>query len=319
MNEPTELHFADDLRQSTIDFLWRQWHTVGATTTGGAPTRAIIDPEALILMSLWMMEYERRLADLVTSWVHHNSALISIQRLGNLRSELPPIVARRLAGLAAQRTDEAKDIRWRSLRMDDAEDLGPRGNKIRAVTPRLTSWATLMIQLRMGMGVGAKADVLTFVLGLNLHPLEWASVATIADAVGYTPAAVRRVADDLAGARFIRALETANSDQGTRMFSGTPATWAGTLGISHVTPGWGYWRERYRFIIDVLSWHDRERNDPTTAYARDVAAREILLRHRTALRKDWITEPLDAQGAELNLQYLESASRALVVFWKNQG
>jgi hypothetical protein len=67
----------------------------------------------------------------------------------------------------------AKDIRWKSLRgKRNGAPLGPRDNKMRAVEAPLRSWATLMLQLRRGMGVGAKADVLAYLLGINVLPVE---------------------------------------------------------------------------------------------------------------------------------------------------
>ena len=85
MPEPTAAELANELRQATLDYLWRQWRVVGAGVTSSSPARTIIDPEALVLMSLTMLEHERRLADVVWSWIDVNHALVSVQRLGNLR------------------------------------------------------------------------------------------------------------------------------------------------------------------------------------------------------------------------------------------
>jgi hypothetical protein len=311
---------AKDLRAATLGYLWRQWRAVGATVSSGSQARIIVDPEVLILMSLWMLEHERRLADVVWSWVGINSSLLSIQRLGNLRESFPPEVSHRLSAVAENRLTEAKDPRWKSLKLDRTESLGARSAKTRAIQPRLNSWATLIIQLRLGLGVGVKADALAFVLGLNPAGSEWASVAMIADALGYTPTAVRRAADDLARARFIRSLETAESESAAqRMFSSQAADWATLLHLSVNQPGWGFWRERYLFVIDVLTWLDREESKRTGDYARDVQAREILSRHGLALRKDRIVDPIEFAAAELNVSYLLTACRAYVDWLSNQG
>lgn len=320
MPEPTAIEAAKELREATLGYLWRQWRAVGATVSSGSPARIIVDPEALILMSLWMLEHERRLADVIWSWVSVNSSLLSVQRLGNLRESFPPEVSHRLSALAEHRLREAKDPRWKSLKTHKAEELGERSAKTRAIQPRLNSWATLMLQLRLGLGVGVKADALTFVLGLNPAGSEWASVAMIADALGYTPAAVRRAADDLVRARFIRTLDTAESESAAqRMFSSQAVDWAALLNLSVNQPGWGFWRERYLFVIDVLTWLDREESKPTGDYARDVAAREILNRHGLALRKDRIVEPLEFASSELSLAYLIQTSKAFATWLGNYG
>lgn len=316
----TVLEAASELRQAILGNVWRQWKAVGATVASGTPARIIVDPEVLILMSLWMQGHERRLADVVWSWLSVNSSLVSIQRLGNLRESFPLEVNHRLSAVAEYRLAKAKDPRWKSLKTPESERLGERSAKVRAVEPRLNSWATLMLQLRLGLGVGVKADVLTLLLGANPAGSEWMSVTTIADALSYTPAAVRRAADNLVKARFIRTLDTAETAKtAQRMYSGQAPPWAALLSLSVNQPGWGYWWERYLFAVDVLTLLDREASKPTSDYAQDVAARELLTRHGSVLRKDRIVDSQDFAVAELNLSYLVFASTAFVVWLGNYG
>ncbi len=291
---------------------------MGATVSTGAMARAIVDPEVLILMSLWMVEDEQRLADVVWSWTTRNSPLLSIQRLRNLGTSFPAEVRARLSALAATRVAEG-DPRWKSLRTRKAEPLGERTGKARAVEPPLASWASLMLQLRLGLGVGVKADVLTFMLGSsNLTP-EWASVATIADALGYTAAGVRRAADDLARARFIRSLDTTpGAKTSQRMFTGHPGSWNNVLGIGYEMPGWGYWRERCRFVIDLLTWLEGEA-DRGTDYVRDVGAARLLKAHGATLRRDQVVDAIEYSDAELGFEYLAAAARSLMRWLENNG
>lgn len=320
MQAPSATKVVNEVRDATLKYLWRQWRAVGATVTGSGQANAIVDPEVLILASLWMMDFERRLVDVTTSWVSINSSLLSIQRLGNLRDQFPKPVAERLAALAVVGIEAAKDQRWQSLRRREAADLGARGDKVRAVEVRFSSWATLLLQLRRGMGVGAKADVLAFLLGTNETQAEWASVATIADAICYTPAAVRRVADDLAAAKFIRVPGTTATEHDLqRMYSGDPAAWAQLLRVARHHTGWGYWRERLLFIIDLLTWIRSLSEREVTAYAGDVEARELLTRHSAALLRDRVIDPIEYAGAELDLAYLEKAAVTLTNWMENQG
>lgn len=319
MPERSVTDLANEIREASLKHLWRQWHAIGASVTIGRHAGAIVDPEALILMSLWMLEHEHRLADVTASWVRINSALLSIQRLRNLRKHFPNAVAGPLAALAEVGIEEAKDSRWKSLRKKGAAQLGARGNKIRSVEARLGSWATLLLQLRRGMGVGAKADVLGFLLGTSSHA-EWSSVATIAEATGYTPAAVRRVADDLAAARFIRVPGTAESDRGAqRIYNALPAAWAPLLRIRDQDPGWGYWRERFLLIVDVLMWLERLETRTISEYARDVEARGILSRHGAAFLRGRVIDAADFEGAEHGTAYLAHALGRVVGWMENQG
>ena len=311
-------NLASEVREGTLKFLWRQWQTVGAMVTPSGIANSIVDPEVLILTSLWFLEHERRLADVAASWVRINSSLVSIRRLTNLSKNFPGIVGERLSDLALVGLEEAGDVRWKSLGASQGK-LGTRDRKARAIVPQLSSWATLMLQLRRGMGVSAKADVLTFLLGIGSNQPEWASVSAIADSTCYTPTAIRRVADELAAARFIRIPGNTEGDFGLqRMYSADRAAWVNVLGTGAHYPGWGYWRERFLFVIDLLTLLDRLSQHDATAYASDVEARELLTRHNAALRRDRVVDPTEFAGADLDMAYLEKASRALINWMANR-
>jgi len=222
MPAPGSADLANELREAIATYLWKQWRAVGAMSSE-PPARIIVDPEALILMSLWMVTREQRLSDLLWSWIEVNSSLVSIRRLGNLAERFPDRVQRLLGALADGRIQEKKDGRWKSLRSKPDGAFHHRASKTRAAPPQFVSSATLTLQLRLGLGVGVKADVLTLLLGTNVGRQEWSSVSTIADALGYTVAATRRAADDLARAKFILALET-GEQRAQRMFSAQPSS-----------------------------------------------------------------------------------------------
>ncbi len=216
--------------------------------------------------------------------------------------------------------EEAKDARWKSLHGNVTAELGQRGNKERAVEVRFTTWATLLLQLRRGMGVGAKADVLGCVLGLNVVTTQWASVSTLARAVAYTPASVRRAADDLAESSFIRSLDTVEGERSTqRLYSANTVAWTQLLRIATYQPGWIYWRDHFLFIIDLLSWLDTSAKKPMSAYAQDVGARDLLTRHGTALLRDRVVDSGEFAGAEVNMDYLTQVWRQLANWMENRG
>ena len=320
MPDDAPIPLAKEIREATLSLLWRQWRAVGASVSSVGPANAMVDPEALLLMSLWMLDHERRLSDVMASWVRANSQLVSIQRLRNLSPTFPATVTDRLSALAELGVRDAKDARWKSLRKKAGVDLGQRESKARAIEVRLYSWATLVLQLRRGMGVGAKADVLAYVLGMNVVSTEWASVSTIASAVTYTPASVRSVGDDLAGARFIRSLDTVEGERSTQhLFSADAKAWAQLLKISTHQPGWINWRGHFLFMIDLLTWLDGLGEKPVSAYAQDVGARELLTRHGTTLLRDRVVDSAEFAGAELNMAYLAHSGRRLANWIGNQG
>ncbi len=323
MPETSSATLDNAVRSASLELLWRQWQAVGAGAAASRSANALVDPEALILMSLWMLDQEQRLADVATSWVTVNSSLVGIQRLRNMRGAFPPVVSKRLSGLAEIAINKGKDARWASLRTKGTLVLGARANKNRAVEVPFRSWATLLLQLRRGIGVGAKADVLAFLLGANVlgsERPEWASVAMIAEATSYTPAAVRRVSDDLAAAKFIRSLETIQGERrAQRMYSVRTVSWTQLLEIGTHQPGWAYWKELFLFIIDLLNWFSEQRQRPATQYALDVLAREILERHRTVLMLTRVVDSTQFVASELDVKYLEQTAQALCGWMSNLG
>lgn len=319
MSAPAAPDLAAEVREAAIKYLWRQWQAVGAAVTGSNQANVAVDPEVLILTSLSMLDYERRLADVLGSWIRLNSGLVSIQRLGNLCRQFPKSATVRLGALAEIGL-AAKDSRWKSLRSRSRTgDLEVRGNKMRAVEAPLRSWATLMLQLRRGMGVGAKADTLSYLLGINVIPTEWASVATIAEETGYTPAAVRRSADDLAAASFVRVPGAGEGRSLQRMYAADTKPWVSLLGISTHQPGWGYWRERFLYVLELLQWLEGLPRRKVSAYACDVEARELLSKHVDTFRRDRVVDPVELSATEFNAAYLEQVTRQLLNWISNRG
>ncbi|MBA3558889.1 MAG: hypothetical protein H0W30_09845 [Gemmatimonadaceae bacterium] len=235
---------AETLRTAALTVLWRQWRAVGGQTATRGAAQAIVDPEALVLQSLAMTENEPRLADILHDWTLLNSDLLSVQRLKNLAPAYTKETAERLAWLARVVTVEVKDLRWRSLCADDpvnrsaaGSDPEIRTNKRRAIRVRPEAPATLALRLRLGFGVGAKADVLTFLIGTSG---DGATVREIAGATGYTVAAVRRAAEDMAAA----ALLHVTAEQPVKFRADSDA-WGEVLGVAGEVPPWGHWQARF--------------------------------------------------------------------------
>lgn len=312
---------AAELRRAVLDVAWRQWRSLGAgavaprttrTATraereAGRDLRALVDPEALVLISLVLLQEERRLGDLVHDWGARNSDLLSVQRVKNLEADYPEPVrgplTQRLAWFATVARDAGKDLRWRSLAQGRAEEEGrgldtageagarargvhapgsPDGasTKSRATRARLTADATLLLRLRLGLGVGVKADLLAFLLA---RVEEWATVRDVANAIGYTVAAVRRAADDLAAARLIEALEGQPAG-----YRATYGAWAPLLGFEDRPPRWGSWHERFVFAAAFVHWAGAARERPLSAYAFGAHGRQLLERHRPAFERDLV-------------------------------
>lgn len=314
---------ADELRDAVLRVVWRQWRTLGAAAVGrhtshsraaDGETRhveALIDPEALVLISLTLLRDERRLGDMLHDWAVLNSDLLSVQRIKNLEADYPaPMqneLMHQLALFATAASDEGKDLRWRPLahrpsvsgegkhgaRASSDESLNdslartshahaPSGArvKMRAARTRLLADATLLLRLRLGFGVGIKADLLAFLLA---RAEDWATVREVVDATGYTSAAVRRAAEDLAAARLIESLD--GQPSGYRV---SYAYWAPLLGLKDRPPRWAAWHERFVFAAAFLHWSHAARARPLSEYALGAYGRDLLEHHRPAFEQDLV-------------------------------
>jgi len=298
------------LREATLAALWRQWGALGAMTAKGKSTRSLVDPEALVLMSLSLTEEERRLWDLLRWWAQAGATLLSVQRIKNLAAMYPESTRARLGGFAHLANREGRDFRWRPLEQP-LSGKSIRVGKSLGRNPELINPAALMLRLRVGLGVNVKVDVLGFLLGTGDI---WVNVRTIADAVGYTPRAVHRAVDDMATARLIQT--TVETPTAYRV---DPKPWTELLGVSGNFPVWRYWPRVFAFVADLAEWAGREGAAIQAGpYLWSSQARDLMERHRLAFTRNQlvIPNPEDYPGE----QYLEPFEETLdkVALWLEQ-
>lgn len=307
------------LAEASVEITWQQWGAIGAQTNDQHPAnQAVVDPEALLLVSLALLQYERRLSDVLASWVTVNSSLLSVQRVRNIARAFPAPVQQKLTGVAALAMHDAKDLRWKSAAGARAERLEVRGNKLRAAEPVYRDGPTLMLQLRQGMGVGVKADLITYLLSCDSRGQRWTSISSMVRMLGYTPAAVRRNADDLAAARFIQRMESTDTElSASRLYLANAAPWATMLRLGSLNQGWRDWRARFAFIADVLDTSTSLTSHGATEFAVDVACRELLEKHRDALTRDTGIKPALFEDSTDWPSALHQASERLAEWMRN--
>ncbi|MEP6495764.1 MAG: hypothetical protein ABJF01_23975 [bacterium] len=281
---------AKDLRDATLDVIWRQWASLGAGAASRSHAHAVVDPEALVLASLALVSNEPRLADLLHDWITRNADLLSVQRAKNLARDhdaaTRSLIGDGLQWLASIAVDEGKDLRWRSLLTGERTAGSPwiapsvRSAKRRAVRVRVAEPSVLMLRLRLAFGVGVKGDLISCLLCL---PDEPTTVRAIADMTGYTPAAVRRAAEDLAAAQFI---ESRDAQPAAYRLSRTG--WNALLKFDDETLSWKDWRHVFAFALAFLEWYGATAAETRTPYVIGVQGRELLERHRPVFERDRI-------------------------------
>jgi len=300
----------ETIEAATLEVVWRQWSALGGMASARRRAKALVDPEALILISLTLEPLEPRLADLLAGWMLRNSDLLSVQRTRNLSVRYPAPTRARLGALARIAFQEGKDHRWQSLIDGGSSELTRRGNKQRAVRAAPVEPAALTLRLRLAFGVGIKADLLSFLLSTDGG--AGASVAVIATATAYTVAAVRKAARDLAEARLIEAI-TENRTE----FAVHRAGWSELLGVKNM-PKWRGWNERFVFVADFLNWATDASDRPLTTYVLESAGRDLLKAHERAFRWHRVWHWSDSDATPTTAGMLTSAISALSKWMLNQ-
>jgi len=269
----------------------------------GRPPTALIDPEALLLLSFTMSKHERRLEDMWRWWAHAGSPLTSVARIRALAEGFPDREAG-MASFAASAVDQG-DRRWRKY----AEEAEP--STFRSVKgpdlPNLFSPPALLLRIRAGIGLGAKADILTFLICRS--PRE-STIAEIADATAYSTQTVRVATGDLLMAGF--AYEV---DERPARLTARAEAWSELLLNDHSNgsdawPKWRHWADLFRFLVESVRWLEASEN--SSRYVQSSAARDLHERHRTALRMARIEMP--RPGAHPGEEFLPEFNDALERF-----
>ncbi len=287
--------------QAGLKVCWAQWSALGSYA---APVRtrrpiSIVDPEALILLSLGLEKEERRLGDMLLWWASVGSRLTSVQRIRTLAKDFPEDVRHsvpRYASLAAA----GGDRRWKRLAAEEVP--GPRDRRLKGPEVlNLAEASTLMLRLRAAFGVGSKADALAFLLGMGG---SWVSVSVISEATGYSGTAIRAAVRDMALGRLIR--ETENRP--ARYF--VPAKpWAELLDISPYAsphrddlamPRWRFWSDIFGFLLSVFDWSERAIGSEGALEVVASRARDIVLdcTHTFDLNGIQVPDPRRYRGPE---------------------
>jgi hypothetical protein len=286
---------------------WAQWSAVTTMAVpAGVRARAMVDPEALVLLSLMVRGREKRLDDLVLGWARGASTLLSVQRITSLAEGFPPGVREGLADFARAAAD-AGNRRWRPHAAEGAEPApARRGKPVGA--PRLADAPALMLRLRAGFGVGTKADLLAFLLALRGSE---ASVSAMAGATGYSGRALRTAAEEMVLAGFVKRGEGAPV-----AYYADHKAWAGPLQLRPLStvrgpevPTWRYWAAVFAFLADVAAWAAEAEADGWSSYVASSRARDLVEDHARPLRaaKLRLPDPHSPGGAA----FLEDMERGM--------
>lgn len=271
---------------SAVETCWTQWLALGspASRADQPSATALVDPEALVVLSLYVRERERRLSDMVRWWARVGSRLTSVQRFQSVAGRFPEAAAQEALSTFAAEADAEGDRRWARYA---EEREGSAGRRDRGPdTPKLVEPSTLWLRLRAGFGVGAKADTLAFLLTSDQ---AWSSAKAIAFATGYSTVATRTAASEMTLARFVREKSGRPAE-----YSVAAEAWAPLLSLSRPAdmPPWRFWPETFAFLAGAMDWARSVRSDDAPGpHVLASRARDVTEKHERGLALDQIGVP----------------------------
>lgn len=280
----------DSIAEITTAIAWDQWRALGGSVTGVAEARSLIDPEALVLVSLALSSREPRLTDVLESWVERNAPLLSVQRLRNLRRDYPAAIEPAVTRFAARARALARHPRWRALSdgpEDTSSDVTDAPSLRRAIDAPSLRPVNLLLRLRLGFSVGTKADV----LGVCLSHSQPLTAKQLSDITRYTTVSVRSAVDDLERAGFVQA--TGQRPKSVEAARG----WATLLGLDSIPPHRN-WHALFAVAVTLSALAD-DAAPSSSDYATAAKVRTMLQAWEGLLYQSWKVPTLNTSNAEL--------------------
>lgn len=204
--------FRNTVQERLLAMVWRQWSAIGLPGYNDTKETRVIDPEALLLLTMTVGRQDMRLFDEVLHWLRVNGALLNVQRLQNLADRSGDVAKAALAAVADLLTaDSSMAPKWRGLasrwslqeelplfllrdgrplpRPETADDVFQRHGLLRAPVAYVDGdrpfptrgAASLLLRLRALLGVSLRCEILC-VLGSvdEVHPSRLAKSLAMA-------------------------------------------------------------------------------------------------------------------------------------------
>ena len=261
------------LRTAAIDTAWIQWQALGGQAAASRQPKSIVDPEALVLASLWLTDHEARLDDFLSGFAELGPRLLSVQRMKRALSLFPSDAAERLSDFAARVHRSGKDPRWRKL-AGTASGRSARVGKVGPAATTLGEPGSLMLRLRTAFGVDVRIDTLAYLIGRRK---SWVDVKEISEELLYAKYSVRTACYALADARLI------DSGSGRPVqYHADGKRWTALLRL-RAAPPWLSWMRGFALALQLDRWlHDPQWAKATPTLAASLA-REFMLEHGQVL------------------------------------
>lgn len=187
-------------RSLALRIVWDHWDSLGylAPEPAGRPRNSLVDPEALLLLTILVQSDDSRLDDVIEWWMESGIELWSLQRLRRMLSMFPQPVRESFARSAAP-VMATREARWARLATGiatgDTSRAGTASGAIQLLNP-----AALVLRSRLLLGVNPRSDVLIYLLSRGV---DAATVREIAATTCFARSSVHQILRQLASSRLV--------------------------------------------------------------------------------------------------------------------
>ena len=188
------------LAKHRSDILWGAWVELGVSGWQRTHASWAVDPEPLIIATACLGDADPRLRDEALDWCIHYGRYVSKVRLRNLLRDQPDDVRRGWGPFAAT-VSKHSGTQWPLT--TEAFPYKPTG---RASLGSLIAPSLVWLRLRAMFGLGARTEILRYFLSDHRR----ATVAAIAEQVGYAKRNVAEECDSLEKAGVLKVQHVAN-------------------------------------------------------------------------------------------------------------
>jgi hypothetical protein len=292
---------ARDVREAGATAAWIQWQALGGQAAAHAPS-AIVDPEALVLFSLWLADDEPRVRDFLRGFAGLGTRLLSVQRLKTAMSAFPAGTEQRVGGFAALVLAAGKDPRWSRLATTSppSPPSPARPGKVASPTVRLHEPSSLLLRLRTAFGVDVRTDTLAYLIGRSGSR---AGVREIAEDLCYAKYSVRLACAALADAGLI----VPRTERPVTYYA-DPGRWSAVLDL-RTESVWHPWVSVYALVLRLEEFLAGPRLAAASESLAASLAREFVMEHAQVLTHLQLDVP--DQRAHLREAYLPAFERTV--------
>ena len=224
------IEFKSAVLGNLLELLWRQWSALGISGSRQKQQKTVVDPEALLLLTLTVARYDSRLFDEVLEWVDVNGAYLNVHRLKNLLKQYD-FQAKPQLGALAERAgrNSSLALKWKNLGSkyrteppeslfflkngfpfpvpDNPDEIFQKHGLIRGPIKRrnLTQpfpgegMASLLLRLRALLGINIRCEILCVMGAVDeIHP------SLLARMIGHGSRTTQNTLSEMAGSGVIQ-------------------------------------------------------------------------------------------------------------------